>query len=77
LTSYCTLLGRRVRVRNGKRTFVGILRATARRKFPRGRNRFAPGLVVEGPDFHFEFAWWDWDVREAGETAHLEAVKSS
>ena len=69
------LLGRRVRVRNGKRTFAGILRPTAQRKFPRGKNRYVRGLVVEGADFRLEFAWWDWDVSAAKDVAHLEAAE--
>ena len=69
------LLGRRVRVRNGKRTFVGVLRANATRKFPRSSNRYASGLVVEGRDFRFEFAWWDWDVSVADDIPHLEAAE--
>ena len=69
------LEGRRVRIRNGKRTFVGVLRATATRKFPKGKNRHASGLVLEGPDFRVEFAWWEWDVRPAEDVLRLEAAE--
>ena len=69
------LLGRRVRVRNGKHTFVGTLRSTAQRKFPRSSNRFASGLVVEGQGYRFEFAWWDWDVTPTDEPAYLIAAE--
>ena len=69
------LLGRRVRVRNGKRTFVGVLLEDATKKFPKGNNRYAYGLVLEGPGFRFEFAWWDWDVSAADEVPHLEAAE--
>jgi len=68
------LEGRRVRIRNGKRTFVGILRSTATRKFSKGTNRHASGLVLEGPDFRVEFAWWEWDVRPA-EDVLVEAAE--
>jgi hypothetical protein len=57
-----SLLGRRVRVRNGKHTFVGTLNAPSERKFPRGPNGSAYGCVVEGQDFRLEFAWWDWTI---------------
>jgi hypothetical protein len=44
------LVGRRVCIRSGKRTFVGVLRSAATRKFPKGKNLHASGLVLEGPD---------------------------
>jgi hypothetical protein len=69
------LLGSRVRIRNGKRTFVGVLCLTATRKFPKGNNRHASGLVLEGPDFRLEFAWWEWDVRPAEDVLRLEAAE--
>jgi hypothetical protein len=56
------LLGRMVRVRNGKHTFIGTLNGPSTKKFFRGVNRTAYGLVVEGKDFKLEFAWWDWFV---------------
>jgi hypothetical protein len=68
------LEGRRVRIRNGKRTFVGVLRSTATRKFPKGKNLHASGLALEGPDFRVEFAWWEWDVRAAEDVLRLEAA---
>jgi hypothetical protein len=57
-----SLLGRRVRVRNGKFTFVGTLSGPSRRKFPRGPQGAAYGCVLEGRDFRLEFAWWDWTI---------------
>jgi hypothetical protein len=69
------LEGRRVRIRNGKRTFVGVLRSTATRKFPKGKNLHAVGLVLEGPDFRVEFAWWEWDVCSAENVLRLEAAE--
>ena len=69
------LEGRRVRIKNGKRTFVGVLRTTATRKFPKGKNLHAAGLVLEGPDFRVEFAWWEWDVRAAEDVLRLEAAE--
>jgi hypothetical protein len=56
------LLGRMVRVRNGKQTFVGILTGPSETKFSRDANRSAYGFVVEGEDFRMQFAWWDWYV---------------
>ena len=56
------LLGRVVRVRNGKHVFVGSLSGPSQKKFARGLNRSAYGLVVEGDGFTLEFAWWDWYV---------------
>jgi hypothetical protein len=69
------LEGRPVRIRNGKRTFVGVLRSTATRKFPKGKNLHAVGLVLEGPDFRVEFAWWEWDVCSAENVLRLEAAE--
>ena len=56
------LLGHTVRVRNGKHTFVGTLSGPSDKKFWRGTNRTAYGLVVQGKDFTLDFAWWDWYV---------------
>jgi hypothetical protein len=61
-----SMLGRRVRVRNGVHTFEGRLQGPSERKFPRGPNRSAYGFVVEGTDFQLDFAWWDWDIRPLG-----------
>jgi hypothetical protein len=57
-----SLLGRRVRVRNGKFSFVGTLSAPSNKKFPRGSKGAAYGCVLEGKDFRLEFAWWDWSI---------------
>ncbi len=57
-----SLLGRRVRVRNGKYSFVGTLKGPSDRKFSRGANGTAYGCVLEGKDFRLEFAWWDWSI---------------
>jgi hypothetical protein len=57
-----SLLGRRVRVRNGKFSFVGTLSAPSSKKFPRGLKGAAYGCVLEGKDFRLEFAWWDWSI---------------
>jgi hypothetical protein len=51
-----------VRVRSGKHTFVGELSGPSKKKYPRGTNRMAYGLVVLGKDFELDFAWWDWSV---------------
>jgi hypothetical protein len=69
------LVGRRVCIRSGKRTFVGVLHSIATRRFPKGNNRHASGLVLEGPDFRVEFAWWDWDVSAAGDVPYFEAAE--
>ena len=65
------LMGRPVRVRNGKHTFTGILGGPSERKFFRGTNRTSYGMIVEGEDFRLEFAWWDWFV----EPAQMAAVE--
>jgi hypothetical protein len=57
-----SLLGRRVRVRNGKYSFVGTLSGPSHKKFPRGPKGAAYGCVLEGKDFRLEFAWWDWNI---------------
>ncbi|WP_068022471.1 hypothetical protein [Rhodoplanes sp. Z2-YC6860] len=60
------LLGRRVRVRNGKYSFVGTLSGPSDRKFPRGPDGTAYGCVLEGWNFRLEFAWWDWTITPVG-----------
>jgi hypothetical protein len=57
-----SLLGRRVRVRNGEHTFEGTLIGPSEKKFPRGPNRTAYGCVMQGRDFRLDFAWWDWKI---------------
>jgi len=57
-----SLLGRRVRVRNGRYTFIGTLKGPSQRKFHRGGDVSAYGCVLEGRDFKLEFAWWDWTI---------------
>lgn len=70
------LLGRRVRVRNGKHTFVGILASASQRKFPRSKKRYVSGLVLEGQGYRLEFAWWDWDVTPVETQNHPLAAGS-
>jgi hypothetical protein len=70
-----SLLGRRVRVRNGKHSFVGTLNGPSQRKFPRGSNGSAYGCVLEGTDFRLEFAWWDWSITPVVEHRRLIAAE--
>jgi hypothetical protein len=70
-----SLLGRRVRVRNGKYSFIGTLRGPSNRKFPRGENGTAYGCVLEGKDFRLEFAWWDWTITPVSQRARMIAAE--
>ena len=70
-----SLLGRRVRVRNGRHTFVGTLKGPSQRKFSRGGNATAYGCVLEGKDFKLEFAWWDWTITPAAERTQMIAAE--
>ena len=70
-----SLLGRRVRVRNGRHAFVGTLYAPSERKFPRGANAHAYGCVVQGQDFKLEFAWWDWTITPVTQREWLIAAE--
>jgi len=69
------LLGRRVRVRNGKHSFVGTLSGPSGRKFPRGPEGMAYGCVLEGVNFRLEFAWWDWTITPVGQRTPLIAAE--
>ena len=70
-----SLLGRRVRVRRGKHTFVGTLKGPSERKFARGGNVTAYGCLLEGNDFKLEFAWWDWTITPVTERARMMAAE--
>ena len=70
-----SLLGRRVRVRKGKHTFVGTLKGPSEKKFPRGSNSTAYGCVLEGKDFKLEFAWWDWTITPVTHRARMMAAE--
>ena len=70
-----SLIGRRVRVRNGRHSFVGTLQGPGTRKFPRGANGAAYGCVLEGKDFRLEFAWWDWTISPVTQRARLVAAQ--
>jgi hypothetical protein len=62
------LIGRTVRVRNGKRTFVGQIVGPSKDKFVRDNGRMYYGFTLEGDGFELEFAWWDWDVEPIEES---------
>ena len=70
-----SLLGRRVRVRNGKYSFVGTLSGPSDRKFPHGPEGTAYGCVLEGVNFRLEFAWWDWTITPVGQRTPLIAAE--
>jgi hypothetical protein len=70
-----SLLGRRVRVRNGKYSFVGTLSGPSDRRFPRGPESTAYGCVLEGWNFRLEFAWWDWTITPVGQRTQLIAAE--
>jgi hypothetical protein len=70
-----SLLGRRVRVRNGKHTFVGTLKGPSEKKFARGSHANAHGCVLEGKDFKLEFAWWDWTITPLTRRAQMMAAE--
>ena len=56
------LIGRTVRIRNGKQTFVGLLVGPSQKKFTRDNGWLYYGFILEGEGFEIEFAWWDWFV---------------
>jgi hypothetical protein len=56
------LIGRTVRIRNGKHTFVGQIVGPSKTRFTRDNGRMYYGFTLEGDDFEMEFAWWDWFV---------------
>jgi hypothetical protein len=56
------LIGRMVRVRNGRHTFVGQIVGPSKDKFAHDNGRMYYGFTLEGDDFELEFAWWDWFV---------------
>lgn len=56
------LIGRTVRIRNGKQTFIGTLIGPSEKKFARDNKRLYYGFTLKGEDFVMEFAWWDWYV---------------
>lgn len=56
------LIGRTVRIRNGKQTFEGLLVGPSQKKFTRDNGRLYYGFTLEGDGFELEFAWWDWFV---------------
>jgi hypothetical protein len=70
-----SLLGRRVRVRRGKHTFVGTLKGPSEKKFPCGSNGTAYGCVLGGKDFTLEFAWWDWTITPVTQRAQAVAAE--
>jgi hypothetical protein len=61
------LIGRTVRIRNGKHTFVGQIVGPSKAKFTRDNGRMYYGFTLEGDDFEMEFAWWDWFVEPVKE----------
>jgi hypothetical protein len=61
------LIGRTVRIRNGKHTFVGMIMGPSESKFTRDNGRMYYGFTLEGDDFVMEFAWWDWFVEPVEE----------
>ena len=70
-----SLFGSRVRVRTGPHTFEGVLEGPSEKKFERGPNRTAYGVVLRGKDFRLDFAWWDWKIQPLGKFAHLIAAE--
>ena len=56
------LIGRTVRIRNGRQTFVGLLVGPSQKKFTRDNGWSYYGFILEGEGFEIEFAWWDWFV---------------
>jgi hypothetical protein len=72
------LVGKPVRVRNGKHSFEGTLLGPSKRTFAKADGA-APGLTLVGKDFRLEFAWWDWQVEpvrlEAAELVMMEAAE--
>jgi hypothetical protein len=56
------LIGRTVRIRNGRHTFVGQIVGPSKAKFTRDNGRMYYGFTLQGDDFEMEFAWWDWYV---------------
>lgn len=67
------LIGRTVRIRNGKQTFVGQIVGPSVKKFTRDNGRMYYGFTLEGDDFTIEFAWWDWFVEPVDEPAVMSA----
>ena len=70
-----SLFGSRVRVRRGIHTFEGVLQGPSQKKFERGPNRMAYGVVLNGDDFQLEFAWWDWKVQPLGKLVQSLAAE--
>ena len=63
------LIGKTVRIRNGKQTFIGLLVGPSQEKFTRDNGRLYYGFTLEGEGFEMEFAWWDWFVEAIEEPA--------
>lgn len=55
-------IGRTVRIRNGKQTFIGALIGPSVKKFARDNRRMYYGFTLKGEGYVIEFAWWDWYV---------------
>jgi hypothetical protein len=67
------LIGRTVRIRNGKHTFVGQIVGPSKARFKRDNGRMYYGFTLEGDDFEMEFAWWDWFVEPVEEPVRQRA----
>jgi hypothetical protein len=67
------LIGRTVRIRNGRHTFVGQIIGPSKARFKRDNGRMYYGFTLEGDDFEMEFAWWDWFVEPVEEPVRQRA----